>query len=208
MVEPGGPAVRGRQPGSQGSARSDPRQLQRHRQQAQPAVPQRLDRAGRGRDPDRADRLVAKLGVPGARWTPTCRSTSWWSKFPAVVQSEGTFGGKVYAVDQGENDSALLYNKTMFRKAGLPVPWTPHNWQDIVVGGGQDQGLGSGRDPAVVRRRIGLGRQRPAAGHQQLHRRVLDAQDPGRSRRQQVGGRQPGHPRLAGAAQAGHRRRL
>lgn len=60
-------------------------------------------------------------------------STSWWSKFPAVVQSEGTFGGKVYAVDQGENDSAMYYNKTMFRKAGLPVPWTPHNWNDILA---------------------------------------------------------------------------
>jgi multiple sugar transport system substrate-binding protein len=59
-------------------------------------------------------------------------STSWWGKFPAVVQSEGTFGGKVYAVDQGENDSAMYYNKTMFKKAGLPVPWTPHNWNDIV----------------------------------------------------------------------------
>ncbi|HWE13896.1 MAG TPA: extracellular solute-binding protein [Solirubrobacteraceae bacterium] len=59
--------------------------------------------------------------------------SSWWSKFPPVVQSEGTFGGKVYAVDQGENDSALLYNKTMFRKAGLPVPWKPKNWNDILV---------------------------------------------------------------------------
>jgi multiple sugar transport system substrate-binding protein len=60
-------------------------------------------------------------------------ASTWWSKFPAVVQSEGTFGGKVYAVDQGENDSALLYNKTMFRKAGIPVPWKPTNWNDIVV---------------------------------------------------------------------------
>jgi multiple sugar transport system substrate-binding protein len=59
--------------------------------------------------------------------------SSWWSKFPAVVQSEGRFGGKVYAVDQGENDSALLYNKTMFRKAGLPVPWKPTNWNDILT---------------------------------------------------------------------------
>jgi multiple sugar transport system substrate-binding protein len=59
--------------------------------------------------------------------------STWWSKFPAVVQSEGTFGGKVYAVDQGENDSAILYNKTMFRKAGLPVPWKAHNWNDILV---------------------------------------------------------------------------
>ena len=60
-------------------------------------------------------------------------TTTWWDKFPAVVQSEGTFGGKVYAVDQGENDSALLYNKTMFRKAGLPVPWKPKNWADILA---------------------------------------------------------------------------
>jgi multiple sugar transport system substrate-binding protein len=60
-------------------------------------------------------------------------SSSWWSKFPAVVQSEGQFNGHTYAVDQGENDSALLYNKTMFRKAGLPVPWKPKNWDDILA---------------------------------------------------------------------------
>jgi multiple sugar transport system substrate-binding protein len=60
-------------------------------------------------------------------------SSTWWKKFPAVVQSEGSFGGKVYAVDQGENDSALLYNKTMFHKAGLPVPWHPKNWTDILA---------------------------------------------------------------------------
>lgn len=58
---------------------------------------------------------------------------SWWSKFPSVVQSEGRFGGNVYAVDQGENDSALLYNKIMFKKAGLPVPWKPKNWSDILA---------------------------------------------------------------------------
>jgi multiple sugar transport system substrate-binding protein len=58
---------------------------------------------------------------------------SWWQNFPAVVQSEGRFGGHVYAVNQGENDSALLYNKTMFRKAGLPVPWKPTSWNDILV---------------------------------------------------------------------------
>jgi multiple sugar transport system substrate-binding protein len=59
--------------------------------------------------------------------------SSWWSKFPPVVQSEGTFGGKIYAVDQGENDTALYYNTTMFHKAGLPVPWKPQSWNDILV---------------------------------------------------------------------------
>jgi multiple sugar transport system substrate-binding protein len=60
-------------------------------------------------------------------------STSWWSTFPKVIQSEGTFNGSVYAVDQGENDSALLYNETMFRKAGIALPWNPKSWQDIIT---------------------------------------------------------------------------
>jgi multiple sugar transport system substrate-binding protein len=61
------------------------------------------------------------------------KSTTWWSRFPAVVQSEGTFSGTVYAVDQGENDSALLYNEQMFAKAGIPVPWQPKTWQDVIT---------------------------------------------------------------------------
>lgn len=61
------------------------------------------------------------------------KSASWWAGFPGVVQSEGTIGGRVYAVNQGENDFALYYNKTMFQKAGLPVPWTPHTWNDILA---------------------------------------------------------------------------
>ena len=61
------------------------------------------------------------------------KSSSWWSQFPPVIQSEGRFSGNVYAVDQGENDSALLYNEQMFRKAGLPVPWHPKSWADIIT---------------------------------------------------------------------------
>ncbi len=59
-------------------------------------------------------------------------STDWWSKIPPVVQSEGTFSGKTYAVNHGENDTALLYNKDMFKKAGIPVPWVPKTWNDIL----------------------------------------------------------------------------
>jgi multiple sugar transport system substrate-binding protein len=58
---------------------------------------------------------------------------SWWAGFPKVVQSEGTFGGKVYAVDQGENDSAMVYNKVMFKKAGIAVPWHPKTGADIIA---------------------------------------------------------------------------
>ncbi len=61
------------------------------------------------------------------------KSASWWGRFPKVIQSEGTFSGTVYAVDQGENDSALLYNKQMFATAGIPLPWQPKTWQDIIT---------------------------------------------------------------------------
>ncbi len=88
--------------------------------------------------PDVAEIPTGQIGLwqssgylmPLTKYLPT---TTWWSKFPAVVKSEGTFGGTTYAVDQGENDSALVYNKLMFKKAGLPVPWTPHNWNDILA---------------------------------------------------------------------------
>ena len=36
-------------------------------------------------------------------------------------------------MNDGENDSALMYNETMFKKAGIPVPWKPTSWQDIIT---------------------------------------------------------------------------
>jgi multiple sugar transport system substrate-binding protein len=60
-------------------------------------------------------------------------SASYWNQFPKSVQQETTFNGHVYAVDQGENTNALYYNIPMFRKAGIPVPWQPKNWDDVLA---------------------------------------------------------------------------
>lgn len=60
-------------------------------------------------------------------------SASWWQHFPQSVKSETTVGGKVYAVNQGENNTGLYYNIPMFKKAGIPVPWQPRNWADIMA---------------------------------------------------------------------------
>jgi multiple sugar transport system substrate-binding protein len=57
----------------------------------------------------------------------------WWKQFPPVIQSEGTYEGRTYAVNTGENDSQLYYNINLFKQVGLPVPWTPHNWNDIIA---------------------------------------------------------------------------
>jgi multiple sugar transport system substrate-binding protein len=60
-------------------------------------------------------------------------SAPWWNQFPQSVKNETTFNGKVYAVNQGENTNALYYNIPMFKKAGIPIPWQPKSWADILA---------------------------------------------------------------------------
>ena len=56
-----------------------------------------------------------------------------WTEMPKVVQQMSTVGGQVYAINSGNNDSAIYYNKTMLAKAGVKLPWKPTNWQDILT---------------------------------------------------------------------------
>jgi len=56
-----------------------------------------------------------------------------WSSFPKVIQDESRINGKAYAVNTGENNSAIYYNTAMLKKAGISVPWTPKNWDDLLT---------------------------------------------------------------------------
>jgi multiple sugar transport system substrate-binding protein len=60
-------------------------------------------------------------------------SASYWSQFPKSVQDETLIDGKYYGVNHGENTNALWYNVPMFKKAGLPVPWQPKTWNDVLA---------------------------------------------------------------------------
>jgi multiple sugar transport system substrate-binding protein len=91
-----------------------------------------------GSPPDLAELPTAQIGL----WAESgylkplnsyLKSASWWAKFPAVVQSEGTFGGKTYAVNHGENTSLLYYNAQLLAKAGVAMPWKPKNWAAILT---------------------------------------------------------------------------
>ena len=59
--------------------------------------------------------------------------STWWKNVPQIVRENGTQHGQVYTVDQGDNTTALFYNKVLFRKAGLPVPWHPTSWAAIIA---------------------------------------------------------------------------
>jgi multiple sugar transport system substrate-binding protein len=56
-----------------------------------------------------------------------------WASFPKVIQDESKIGGKVYAVNTGENNTALYYNNAMLQKAGISLPWQPKTWDDILT---------------------------------------------------------------------------
>ena len=40
--------------------------------------------------------------------------------------------GKVYGVPMGTDTRALWYNQELFAEAGLPVPWQPETWDDVL----------------------------------------------------------------------------
>jgi multiple sugar transport system substrate-binding protein len=56
-----------------------------------------------------------------------------WSQFTAASKAAGQgTDGKSYGVPMGTDTRALWYNKQIFAKAGIPVPWQPKNWADIL----------------------------------------------------------------------------
>jgi multiple sugar transport system substrate-binding protein len=56
-----------------------------------------------------------------------------WSSFPKVIQDESRINGKVYAVNTGENNTAIYYNTAMLKQAGISVPWQPKSWDDLLT---------------------------------------------------------------------------
>lgn len=88
--------------------------------------------------PDVAEMPSAQIGLWSssgylAPMNKYLKTSSWFKAFPKVIQGEGEFNGDIYAVNAGENDDALMYNKTMFKEAGISVPWKPTNWQSIIT---------------------------------------------------------------------------
>ncbi|WP_043627913.1 extracellular solute-binding protein [Nonomuraea candida] len=65
-----------------------------------------------------------------------------WAQIPQAVQGLGVFDGKKYGLPQGTDGRVLFYNKTLFKKAGLPETWQPTSWQEIIDAGGKLKAAG------------------------------------------------------------------
>lgn len=56
-----------------------------------------------------------------------------WSQFAEGAKQAGLGpDGKTYGVSLGTDTRGLWYNKDLFAKAGIPMPWQPKTWDDIL----------------------------------------------------------------------------
>ncbi|HEX3508908.1 MAG TPA: extracellular solute-binding protein [Candidatus Dormibacteraeota bacterium] len=71
--------------------------------------------------------------LPLDKWVNDSTAAPFWASFPKVIQDESRINGKVYAINTGENNTAIYYNNAMLQKAGITLPWAPKNWDDILT---------------------------------------------------------------------------
>ena len=69
---------------------------------------------------------------PVDKYLSSPSSAPFWSTFAPNIKNLTKFNGTEYGVSAGNNDQALLYNKKMLQQAGVPVPWNPKSWADIL----------------------------------------------------------------------------
>jgi multiple sugar transport system substrate-binding protein len=71
--------------------------------------------------------------LPLASYVKSSSSAPFWAGMPKNVQNMGDYNGTLYAINNGNNDFGVFYNKKMFQQAGLPTSWQPKNWNDILT---------------------------------------------------------------------------
>lgn len=64
--------------------------------------------------------------------TDSAAKAEWYKTIPDSVKAEYTLDGKVYGISHGETEMGLLYDKSLFKKAGIAMPWEPKTWKDIL----------------------------------------------------------------------------
>lgn len=76
--------------------------------------------------PDSDAGYLAPLDEYTAEWDD-------WDNFYDNAKGAGLGGdGKTYAIPMGTDTRAIWYNKELLAKAGLPVPFEPKTWQDVL----------------------------------------------------------------------------
>jgi multiple sugar transport system substrate-binding protein len=84
----------------------------------------------------REDSFLVGSDVTAGYLLPLDKYLNTWpeyaQQFYPGMQKITTFNGKNYGIMNGTDDRLVWYNKNVFKKAGLPLNWQPHNWADIL----------------------------------------------------------------------------
>lgn len=74
-----------------------------------------------------------------------------WSQFEqAIIDGAKGSDGKQYAVPFSTDTQGIWYDKELFRQAGLPVPFEPKNWDEILEAGEKIKALGDDITPMFM----------------------------------------------------------
>lgn len=59
---------------------------------------------------------------------------SWpdWADFKGGMKSITTYDGQVWGIPYATDDRFLWYNKTLLKEAGIPLPWHPATWAQVL----------------------------------------------------------------------------
>ena len=76
---------------------------------------------------------------------------SGWKEFsPAAQDAAKSTNGHIYGVSMGTDTRGLYYNKVVFAKAGLPVPWHPTTWAQVLAAAAKIKATEPGVTPMNV----------------------------------------------------------
>jgi len=65
----------------------------------------------------------------------TDRANAWedWDQWEESAKGAVTFQGKVWGLNRDTDARPLYYRTDIFEQAGLPVPWEPKSWDDLLA---------------------------------------------------------------------------
>ncbi|MFN8475256.1 MAG: extracellular solute-binding protein [Anaerolineae bacterium] len=64
---------------------------------------------------------------------PAVNTWEGWAHIPPPLQGIMSYNGKRYGIAEGTDVRGLWYRKDIFKDVGLPDPWQPKSWDDILA---------------------------------------------------------------------------
>ena len=63
---------------------------------------------------------------------PELKEWDQWKGYFDAVRKNLIYKGEYYGVPLSTDTMILFYNKEVFKKAGISIPWTPKSWKDLL----------------------------------------------------------------------------